>query len=444
MAKNSLKWLALVGGLALSAATASFAQDGGLLEVLLRKGIVSDQEAEDIRAEMAKEFRVQAPTPSTSSIRIAADVRVRYQYDNEVANNFNAAPSTGKNNDRSRYRYRFRLGVTGVLSDGWTAGVRLETANGATSTNADFGAVGSTNFAKDGDTAYTGQIYLQYAADNFLFADRADFRIGKHAHPFFTPGVNGFWIDSDINFEGFSEDFTFNTGSLVTNFRAGQYLLAANSRTTAKNGSFLNKPSMMWVFQTELSKPKVWRVAPSFVAFTAPEVTGSTYTSEATNYDDLAALIVPAEYSFKLGGRPAAVYATYGINFKGGDRANRLYSSSGTSITTTTAAGNPSTYNQFGNAGLRFGQSKNKRDLQLVAEYRYIEPGAFASILFDSDFNAGRTNGAGFIVSGSYNLTDAVVFTSTFFHSENIDKNSSGSVGYHKADVLQVDLSAKF
>jgi len=467
MATFSLKWLALSGGLALAAVTASYAQDSGaLIDLLTRKGIINDQEAENLRAELTRDFAMNSPagkldlSSRVQRFTLAGDVRVRYQYDNEVANNFNAPAGTGKNNDRSRYRYRFRFGPTVQFSNNWIAGFRLETANSSTSTNDDFGAAGSQNFAKDGNTAYVGQAWIEYAATNKFGFDRFNVRIGKHAHPFFTPGVNGFWIDSDINFEGLSEEVVIN-GALGANLalRGGQYILANNNARTDRNGGFLNDPSVLWIGQAEYfstyifeNNPYGLRIAPAFVAFTAPEVAGTTLnqrdTSTTSNYDNLFTVLLPFEYTMKAAGRPLSVYATYGLNLKGGKRANYLYSAT-TGVTNnepalTTVAGNPSSYNQMGNAGIRFGSARNPGDWQVSAEYRYVEPGAHTAILLDSDFNGGRTNGSGTIVSGVYTWTEAISTTLTFLHAENIDKNSPGSVGFHRADVLQIDLSAKF
>jgi hypothetical protein len=466
MATSPLKWLALAGGLALGATTVSHAQDSGaLIDLLTRKGVINDQEAEDLRAELAKEFAVNSPAGKldlatrVQRFTLAGDVRIRYQYDNEVANNFNALPATGRNNDRSRYRYRVRFGPTVQFASNWIAGFRLETASGSTSTNDDFGAPGSQNFAKDGNTPFVGQAWIEYAATNKFGFDRFNVRVGKHLHPFFSPGVNGFWIDTDINPEGFSEEVVVN-GVLGGNLavRAGQYLLSSNSRTTDRNGGFLNQPSVLWMAQAEYfdtylfeNNPYGLRVAPAVVAFTGPEVTGTTLnqadTSATTNYDNLFTVLLPVEYTIKAAGRPLAFYATYGLNLKGGDRSNYLYSATPTANNEpifTSAAGNPSSYDQMGNLGVRFGGARNPGDWQVTGEYRYVEPGAYTAILLDSDFNAGRTNGAGFIVSAVYTWTEAISTTATFFHSENIDKDSSGSVGFNKADVLQIDLSARF
>lgn len=452
------KLLALATAL-LCAGTAIAQDSGPLIEILVRKGIINDTEAEDLRAELVKDFVANTPAgklnlaSTATGFRLAGDVRIRYQYDNEVPNF--AAAAVGANNDRSRYRYRFRFGPTVSFSNNWTAGFRLETANGATSTNDDFGAPGSTNFAKDSNFAYVGQAYVQYATSNWHFADRVDFRIGKHAHTFFNPGINGFWIDSDINFEGLSEDFAF-TDAFVKGWnltlRGGQYLLSANSRTSGKvAGDFINQPNVMWVGQAEYSKTYIFennpygtRLAPTLVIFSGPEVTGSAINSDTNNYDSLATFILPVEHTMKVNNKPLSLYATYGINFKGASRANHLYSTATSYPVVFGASGNPATYDTMYNFGLRYGAVRHPGDWLFTAEYRSVEAGAYTSILLDSDFNGGRVNGAGYILSFSYNWTEAIGTTATFFSSKAIDQTGPAGLGFNKAEVLQLDLTAKF
>ena len=467
MSLFSKKWLALLGSLVIGAASATYAQESGaLIDLLVRKGVLNDQEAEDLRAELQKEFAMNTPagkldlSSRVQRFTLAGDVRIRYQYDNETTNTGTTAAQTNPNNDRSRYRYRFRFGPTVQFANNWIAGFRLETAAGATSTNDDFGAAGSTNFAKDGNTAFIGQAWVQYLATNKWGADRVDIRLGKYAHPFFTPGVNGFWIDTDINPEGLAEEITFNGIFPKWNLalRGGQYILANNARTTDRAGGFLNDPSVLWIGQAEFSSTYLYennpyglRIAPAVVLFTAPEVTGTTLnqadSATTSNYDNLFTVLLPVEWTIKFANQPLAFYATYGLNLNGGMRANYLYSNAvgvNNEPVLTTASGNPSSYNQMGNAGIRFGATRNPGDYQITAEYRYVEPGAYTQVMLDSDFNGGRVNGQGFIVSGAYNWTDAITSTVTFFHAENIDKNSPAAVGFHRADVVQVDLSARF
>jgi polyhydroxyalkanoate synthesis regulator phasin len=60
---------------ALVCATAALAQDSGpLIDLLVKKGIINDQEGEDLRAELAKDF---AATPARQAEPFSANVRVQ-------------------------------------------------------------------------------------------------------------------------------------------------------------------------------------------------------------------------------------------------------------------------------------------------------------------------------------------------------------------------------
>ncbi len=102
-----------------------------------------------------------------------------------------------------------------------------------------------------------------------------------------------------------------------------------------------------------------------------------------------------------------------------------------------------------------YGENRLAGDYQLVAEYRHVGNGAYSSLLLDSDFNGGLLNAQGYILSGAYSFTSAVTATITYFNSFNIQENmltgasTSGSTssrgnGFGAAQVLQVDLSARF
>jgi hypothetical protein len=83
MAKTSLKWLALLSAVTIGAASMARAQDSGaLLDVLVKKGILSDQEAEDVRADLGRDF---AATPwavagGKSTTRLSVGGRMHLQY----------------------------------------------------------------------------------------------------------------------------------------------------------------------------------------------------------------------------------------------------------------------------------------------------------------------------------------------------------------------------
>jgi hypothetical protein len=98
-----------------------------LIEVLVRKGILTQVEAADIKAEVSSVMEAQkteivnaavaqveskyvseappsVPMPSAlSGLQLYGNARFRYHYENRESR-------SGENNDRSRWRYRLRLG----------------------------------------------------------------------------------------------------------------------------------------------------------------------------------------------------------------------------------------------------------------------------------------------------------------------------------------------
>jgi len=243
---KKLKLMAFVSALALAANVAS-AQDSALLDLLVKKKVITDQEAEETRAELAKEY---ASTPAgkinisapVSQIRIYGDGRLRYEW--REGNKLNAGaglPSDTANADR--FRYRLRLGADITLTDNWMFGVRLETSNNGRSTNVTesntgtnippFGKAGTASgtvvsgvkVTKNGagvvtgvtttttsavtkvdfgSTIFVGQLYLKNTPFPWLTLTG-----GKIPNPLVTTPM--VW-DPDINPEGFAEQFKYTLG----------------------------------------------------------------------------------------------------------------------------------------------------------------------------------------------------------------------------------------
>jgi len=89
MTKTTLTTLALACVLTLGSAAAACAQDSGaLLDALVRKKVLSAQEAEDVRADLIRENastnagKLQLSN-SITSLKLYGDIRLRYQYDNK-------------------------------------------------------------------------------------------------------------------------------------------------------------------------------------------------------------------------------------------------------------------------------------------------------------------------------------------------------------------------
>ena len=190
------------------------AQDSGaLLDLLVRKKIITDQEAEEVRAELTREvattsagkWKMSAPI---TELEIYGDARLRYEYraGRTAANTPTAPPGAGVAGardwqERERERYRFRLGLRGTLLDDWFFGVRLETSTSPRSTNVTFGDDSGVNgpYSKDSDRISVGQVYLGYRG----FKD-VTVTAGRMPQPLVTTPM--VW-DNDINPEGVAEQW---------------------------------------------------------------------------------------------------------------------------------------------------------------------------------------------------------------------------------------------
>ena len=100
-----------------------------LLDLLIKKGFVTQKEAEAVQAEAEalRTNQMQMPPESKwkiskgiASVELFGDVKLRYE-------DRYAADSSGNSIDLQRYRYAVRLGLRGNLFDNFYYGVRLDT-----------------------------------------------------------------------------------------------------------------------------------------------------------------------------------------------------------------------------------------------------------------------------------------------------------------------------
>ncbi len=126
MAKKSLKWLALLGGVTLAASAAVAQDSGALLDALVKKGVLNDQEAEDIRADLTRDNAAALPkfaTPAgkdTKSLAISGRIQTQYfSFSNDNIEN-----STGF------IMRRIYLGAKAKVGDAWTADFNYNFADG--------------------------------------------------------------------------------------------------------------------------------------------------------------------------------------------------------------------------------------------------------------------------------------------------------------------------
>jgi len=480
--------------MALSSIAARAQDAGALLDLLVKKKIITDQEAEEVRSELTREvattsagkWKLSAPI---NEVELYGDMRVRYeQRQGTTADVLPGNPGPNDTLKRSRERYRLRLGLRGTLADDWFFGLRIETSANPRSTNITFGDDAGP-FGKASDALGVGQAYLGYSGIRDV-----RLTVGKMPNPLVTTLM--VW-DADINPEGMAEQWkhSYNlnfgggttTAAVQSYSKDGKNAVAAveaepfkvkldlfvnlaqflyddvnpenplGARSVSSGRLVPNSDSWLlaWQVGARLNFPKnvYFQVAPvlytytgngdSFNSFFVGGQQGLTNTaSMATNQvgtNSLMVLEVPAEFGFKIGELPFRIFGDFAVNFDADDRA--------------IAAGHPEAQDEryAYQIGVGIGQLKAKHDWQIQAFWQHTEQYALDPNLVDSDFFDSRVNMEGVVVQGGYAITDAVTFNLSYGYGRRSNKTlGTGGVAdiainpLDKYQIFQADLNVKF
>ena len=457
---------------------------GALLDLLVRKRIVTDQEAEEVRAELSKEAASTAAgkwklsTP-INEIELYGDARLRYEYrGGRTASNDPTNPNDWY--ERHRERYRVRVGLRGTLLDDWSFGIRLETSTSNRSTNVTFGGDSSNGpFSKNDDGIFVGQAYIAYKG----FPDLTLIG-GRMPQPLVTTPM--LW-DDDINPEGLAQQwkhtFTFDIGggaaaapsySKEGYSKDGKGVVAAPAAepfklkldvfanfaqfvyddTNPENpiGPTPTNPDhelflLAWQVGARLTFPNnvYIQLAPTLYNYTG---SGDNFNvpfqgdSNSTNQNGINNLLVfdmPVEIGWKLWELPMRIFGDFAVNFDADDRAAR--------------AGHPGSGGQryAYEAGLAIGQLKAKSDWEIRGWWQHTEQFALDPNLVDSDIFDSRVNMQGVGVKAGYALADAIIFNLTWAYGWRSNGNfGTGGVGdipinpLDQYQIFQADLNVKF
>lgn len=482
----------------MAGAVAARAQDAGaLLDLLVKKRIITDQEAEDVRGELTKDAattsagKLKLSTPITE-IELYGDARLRYEVRTARSGPPDTVTPPGENTQRDRARYRLRLGLRGTLADDWFFGLRLETSSNPRSTNVTFGdeATGGP-FSKGSDGINVGQAYLGYKGFR-------DFTLtgGRMPNPLITTSM--LW-DADINPEGLAEQwkhtFTLSLGGGQTSASAdtskdgkavapllsephkiaidvfanfAQFIYDDSNpedpvgpRAVSGGRLVPNTDAYMLAWQVgariNFTKDMYLQFAPTLYNYTGNGDTFNGFFSgdpsflnnatppvlvarNQTGINSLLVFDMPTEFDWKVGEIPMRVFGEFATNFEADDRA--------------AAAGHPDKGDDryAYQIGFGIGRIKQKHDWQFEAFYQHVEQFAVDPNLVDSDIFDSRVNMEGFVVRAGYALSDAVTFNLTYGYGEQIDGDlGTGGVGdafslnpLDKYQIFQADLNLKF
>ena len=487
--------IAALASLALGAVPVQ-ADDDALLDLLVKKHIITQKEATEVRSELAKNAEKEAPEDLASKIKLSksvtelelyGDARVRYEIRSGETNVPYTLAPPGDTYQRDRERYRLRIGLRGTLVDDWFFGIRLETGTDPRSTNVTFGddtTQGPGPFAKNQDTISVGQAYFGYKGFKGL-----TLTTGKMENPFIHSSM--VW-DPDINPEGLAEQYKYTiklgggsaatlktttdkdgktivtqkteavpgpTLDLFTNL--GQFVYDDTNPENPIGPSPIGVPTvdaflLGWQIGARYNwnKNMYFQLAPTIYNYTGTgdtfnihfvgdppfvDSSGHTVIPNQTGINSLLVFDMPVEFGFRLGKLPARIFGDFAVNFDGASRAR--------------AAGHPDQTNQnlAYQIGASIGSTKHKGDFELRAFWQHADQYALDPNLVDSDVFDSRVNIEGVYVTLGYALSDAVTANINYAHGWQIDTSlGTGGVGnlpinpVNNYNLFQTDLSFKF
>jgi len=421
------KTLAIATGLLVSTAGVAHAQDcGPLVDLLVKKGIVSDQEGEELKTELTKSFVANSSagklnlSSSLSEFKLSGDVRIRHQEEVQAVQG-----SENLSNERTRERFRFRFNGDAKLQGGWGAGFALETGQASDS--------GNQTFDNGGDdySIFLARAYVSYAPTNDLY-----FTAGKFVNPLYTTDL--VW-DADINPQGFGETWQINDSFKLV---AMQGIMKDNAETAwGASGRDAWQFSQQLVYTTKFDANTVLTLAPGFMTYnqsTLSGLTNETPWNGTTRYLEVFTLPGDVKISGINGeGTSLKVYWDYAHNFAASDRVHKAYAAASTFSNDADA--------WLVGVGYNFGAGKTKGDWGVKLDYREIGIGSIDPNTSDSDFGFGHLNQRGFKFGAVYNVTDYATLGATYFYT--FDKQGTLKTSVSNLDhsqILQLDLVVKF
>lgn len=449
---SNLRGLIALIGLTVCTVLPIRAQDSGaLVDALVKKGVLTDQEGEEIRADLTKEYATTSAgklnvSSHIKQLRLYGDGRWRYEYNATDAQN----GGTGSSHNW-RARYRIRVGIDYAFTDNFSAGFELESS---TQNDGAMQTIGN-GFGKSGINV--GLLYLTYKPWDFVTLTG-----GKIKNPFYTTDM--LW-DPDVNPEGAAEIFSWNVDDALTvGLTAGQFNYTENT-DSATTGQDTNKDS--WIFGAQV--PVTWKVTKNVTAIVAPSIyvwtpgstatltssgttpsTGSPAMIATNGADYLNIIAAPGEVGFKAFGQKTKFYWDLTYNLTGRDRidavylagANANYKRSNLDLTDSAAW----------LVGLKVGENKKKGDWSVSGDFRQVGLGAVDPNLADSEWGNGYPNQQGVKVTAVYNFTDFLTGGLNYYSTWNYKQElllpsaaaGSGLTAANATQRYQAEITWKF
>lgn len=442
----AIKTVTLAAAVLIGAAAPAQANDA-ILDLLVKKGVVSQREANDIReqadADMAKQVEVNNKTkvaPFLQSMEWAGDMRLRGEYFS-----FGDGVTNGpNNNDRLRFRYRLRFGFVSKLQDWATVGVKLASGNENVSANQTMGSYGSRKPVG---------IDQAYVAVTPPFADWMTVTGGKFDSKLMWQPAFGSPLvyDNDNSFEGVHErlEYSFGEQKQYTVFGSfGQFIQNENA---AANDVYLldfllGLQAKTGPVKTTIAGGTYYTQNLGGVNRAAAETTAG---GEANNGNAISAAGNYVDDFRVFYGRGETAWT---INEKKFFGTPNLLTFSGEYLQNINGGWERTGYGTRGWSGqIAYGATKKQGEWMVGYQYKRLEANATWDMLTDSDWgSSGGTDRKGHVFMATYNIRDWWSLGMKTFVTEKISRSAGGTGGAaganSPADILrvQVDTVVKF
>jgi len=408
-----------------------------LINKLVEKGILNQQEAGQLLNEMQKEGARQQTTVKETAEEVAketaektvkqesktwaklpdwinrihfnGDFRLRYQYQN-------IEKSNGVDQDRNRGRYRWRFGAVGDVTEDkkWQVGFGLSSGDGdPRSTNQTF----ASSFEKP--EVRINLAYAKYEPFNWLTAVA-----GQMKNPLYN--VQDLIWDTDITPQGVAVPMKYS-------WKKDGYFFITPALFVLDEFKSTGDDAYMFVLQPGVGmniNESMWFKA-AFSWYYNNDIKGNNlkWSSGSNSRDNKGNYIY--EYS------SIALDGEFGFLFDGPIRMKHF------ALFGQFVKSDADNDNIGWLGGFRFGcPVKNLLDWEIRYSYRRLEKDSVLDILPDSDFYGGKTNSQGHEVRLNVGLAKNVVFSVDYYRTEMIDY-AVGKTS-EPEDLVQVDVNFKF
>jgi hypothetical protein len=208
-----------------------------LLDLFVKKGFVTQQEADAVKAEadamrtnefpnvgLASKWRIR---DAIKDVELFGDIRLRYEHREALGPN-------DKGIKLDRGRYALRLGIRGDAFDNFYYGLRVDTAANPRSPWVTFGQASTASppyngpFGKSTAGINVAQAYIGWRPTSWL-----DITVGQMPMPLYTTPM--VW-DSDLNPAGAAEHLKYTIGEVDLFANFGQFLYFDGNPDSASGG----------------------------------------------------------------------------------------------------------------------------------------------------------------------------------------------------------------